>query len=99
ERTGFYPIPYFISALKYDYKFKEESKPDGSQEKESNEQIEWEKKLFALQAELNHWEKLSGYTKAGDNQEHVKNMQKFVLETQEKLKQHYLEKPIKMEAV
>lgn len=99
ERTGFYPIPYFISALKHDYKFKEEPKPEVSQEKASNDEAEWEKKLFALQAELNHWEKLSGYTKAGDNQEHVKNMQKFVLEAQEKLKQHYLEKPIKMEAV
>ncbi|HAT1722254.1 TPA: RepB family plasmid replication initiator protein [Legionella pneumophila] len=99
ELTGFYPIPYFISALKYDYKFKEEPNPEGSQKKLSNEEIEWEKKLFALQAELNHWEKLSGYTKAGDNQEHIKNMQKFVLESQEKLKKHYLEKPTKREAV
>jgi plasmid replication initiation protein len=93
ERTGFYPIPYFISAIKYDYKFKEDQKPEEPQEKLSNEESEWEKKLYILQAELNHWEKLFGYTKSGDNEEHVKNMQNFVLNCQEKLKQHYLEKP------
>lgn len=99
ERTGFYPIPYFISAIKYDYKFKEDQKPEEPQEKLSNEESEWKKKLYILQAELNHWEKLFGYTKAGDNEEHVKNMQKFVLNCQEKLKQHYLEKPTKKGAV
>ena len=99
ERSGFYPIPYFISAIKYDYKFKEEHKPDDPQEKLSNEEVEWKKKLFTLQAELNHWEKIFSYTKPGGNEEHIKKMKDFVLNYQEKLKQHYLEKPTKKEAV
>ena len=99
ESTGFYPIPYFISAIRYDYKFKEEQKVEDPQEKLSNEENEWEKKLYILKAELNHWEKLCGYTKAGDSEAHVKNIQNFVLNYQEKLKQHYLEKPIKKGAV
>lgn len=99
ESTGFYPIPYFISALKHDYKFKDDTKLEGAYEKESNDEIEWKNKLFALQQDLNHWERLLGFTKPGDNQEHITKMQNFVFAAQEKLKQHYLEKPTKMEAV
>ncbi len=97
EKTGLYPIPYFISAIKNDYKFKEAHEHEALQVKLPNEESEWKKKLYILQAELHHWEKLSKYTKYRDNDKNLITIQNLVLNYQEKLKQHYLEKPVEGE--
>ena len=99
ESSGFYPIPYFISAIKYDYKFKEEHQPLNIQEKLVDENMEWKKKLFRLQQDLKHWEKMLEYGNAGNNEAQIKTAQNDILKCQEKIKQHCLEQPTQEEVV
>ena len=99
ESSGFYPIPYFISAIKHNYKFKEEHQPQNTQEKRVDEKIEWQKKLLSLQQDLKHWEKMVEYGKARNNDSQIKTAQDDILKCQEKIKQHYLEQPTQEEVV
>lgn len=85
ESNGFYPIPYFISAIKYDYKFKEEYQPQNPQEKVVDERVEWNNKLNFLQADLDHWEKLFKYS---NNESQIKNMESVIARCKEKIKEH-----------
>ncbi|MEO8401573.1 MAG: replication initiation protein [Gammaproteobacteria bacterium] len=90
ENSGFYPIPYFISAIKHNYKFKEESPSQNSQEKTVDEKIEWENKLKLLQSDLNHWKRILVYAQNAKNEGQIKNIQNVIIQSQEKLKHHYL---------
>jgi len=93
DNVGLYPIPYFISAIKHDYKFKIEHQPQNTQEKNPDENSEWRNKLQLLQSDLRHWEKLFEYTKKGDNESQINNISNVILNCKEKLKKHYLEQP------
>ncbi len=97
DNVGLYPIPYFISAIKHDYKFKVEHQPQNVQEKNPDENLEWRNKLQILQSDLRHWEKLFEYTKKGDNESQINNISNVILNCKEKLKKHYLEQPSQKE--
>jgi plasmid replication initiation protein len=99
ESSGFYPIPYFISAIKHDYKFKEEHLPHSIPEKMVDENIEWKNKLNLLQRDLSHFQNLFEHAKKGKNESLIKNMESVILKCEEKLKQHYLERLTEEEAV
>jgi plasmid replication initiation protein len=99
ESSGFYPIPYFISAIKHDYKFKEEHLPHSIPEKMVDENIEWKNKLNLLQRDLSHFQNLFEHAKTGKNESLIKNMESVILKCEEKLKQHYSERLTKEGAV
>jgi plasmid replication initiation protein len=99
ENSGFYPIPYFISAIKHNYKFKEEHQPQNHQEELVDEKIEWQNKLLRLQQDLKHWEKMYEYGKTRNNDSQIKTVQDDILKCQEKIRQHYLEQPMPEEVV
>jgi plasmid replication initiation protein len=99
ESSGFYPIPYFISAIKHNYKFKEELQPQNTQEKTVDGKIEWQNKLLRMQQDLKHWERMLEYGKARNNDSQIKTAQNDILRCQEKIKQHCLEQPTQEEVV
>lgn len=93
ESTGFYPIPYFISALKYDYKDVAKEINQGNSEitKNQNTSSKWEHELFTLQADLNHWKDRLSYFQASNNVEQIKNINFVIEQCEKKLTHHYLE--------
>lgn len=99
ENSGLYPIPYFISALKHDYKFKEELQLQNTSVKLLDEKSEWNNKLRLLQSDLNHWKKLFEFHEKENNELQKKNIKSVILKYEEKLKQHILEQSVKNEAV
>ena len=97
--SGFYPIPYFISAIKHDYKFKEEHQPQNTEQKSVDKKSEWEKKLQFLQLDLSHWEKLLKYAKTSNNDTQIKTIKSVILKCQEKIEQHTLTQSDQEEAI
>lgn len=98
ENSGYYPIPYFISALKHNYKFKETS----SQQQDTqlpDEKTKWEHELNFLQSDINHWEDRLEYFKLIGDETQVRNVENILLKCQEKIKKHSLRQPIQTEAV
>lgn len=98
ENTGFYPIPYFISAIKNDYKFKEAHQLQNITEKSFVETTEWENQLHKLQLDLKHWKNMMGYAQPGKNAAQINNIQKVITQCEEKLEQHLLVPQVKVEA-
>lgn len=93
EKTGFYPIPYFISALRDDYKSSEQQVNEEKQPKLSEQDRAWREKLHLLQADLGHWRRHLDYAQAGNNPTLVENAQKIISQCEERLQQHLLEQP------
>lgn len=93
SNTGFYPIPYFISAIKHDYKIKEEIATQEKSLPVTNAVSTWEQELATLQADLQHWKKVAKYANPDEN------IKKLILTCQEKIKKHCLEKPLQTEIV
>jgi len=93
ESTGFYPVPYFISAIKHDYKFKEEPAYQETKEKPLVAKDEWGIKLRSLVTDLNHWKKLFAYANETSNEVQIKYMTNLIVECEEKIRKHYLEQP------
>lgn len=86
--SGLYPIPYFISAIKHDYKFKEEHTSESVEPKSVDEKSEWENKLQLLQSDLKHWEKLLTYAKASNNDTQIKTIKSVIIKCKEKIEEH-----------
>jgi len=99
ESTGLYPIPYFISAIKHDYKFKETHQAQNTNEKTEDELVEWSRKLSLLQSDLRHWEDRLAFANTSKNDAEITALQRVVATCQEKVNHHYLDQPILNEAV
>lgn len=94
ETSGKYPIPYFISALKYDYKTNEKTDLHINVGSSTvNEYELWQEKLFHLQADYEHWERQIEYAKTSKKESLIEQMQGVFYECENKLKQHLLECP------
>jgi plasmid replication initiation protein len=91
ELTGFYPIPYFISALKNDYKNTETKCPYS--DKIPNQKNDWENGLYDLQSQLNHWKKMLDYAQAARNMAAVKTAKETIEQYEKKYTQHLLTRP------
>lgn len=89
ENSNFYPIAYFISSLKHDYKSNEKS-PAMLKSLESDNQDNWNMTLNILQADLSHWEKIKKFHSSESNKNTVNSI---IFQCKEKIKQHYLIKP------
>lgn len=99
ENSGFYPIPYFISAIKHDYKFKEVSQQQDGGDKIEDEFIAWNEKLWLLQSDLRHWEGRLAQANDSKKESDIKAIQSVVYNCQEKIKHHLLDQPILNEAI
>lgn len=98
ENSSFYPIPYFISAIKHDYKFKQAQQAENVGEKDQDEFITWNQKLNLLQSDLRHWEDRLVCANASKKESDIKAIEGVVANCQEKIKHHYLDQPILNEA-
>ena len=96
ETTGFYPIPYFISALKLDYKSnKIETQKITIETSSSNIITEWENKCDLLSMELNHWLKIQELQRKNNaSNSALQDMQNRVDECKRNLRKHYTNKPL-----
>lgn len=99
ESSGFYPIPYFISAIKHDYKFKETHQTEKVGEKVHDEFIAWNSKLSLLQSDLRHWEDRLACANASRKEAEIKAIEGVVANCQEKIKHHYLDQSLLNEAL
>jgi hypothetical protein len=97
--NGLYPIPYFISAIKYDYKFKEEIKSQTIEIKSVDNNNDWEDQLKSLQCDLAHWQKLLVYATASKNDSQIDNIKKVLLTCQKKIDEHHSKRVFQGETV
>lgn len=94
EKSGFYPIAYFMSALRDNYKSSEQLIEEHKEQKTSNTyNDEWRKKLHALQSDLGHWRRHLEYAQVGKNPSLAENAKKIILQCEERLQLHLLEQP------
>ena len=95
EKTGFYPIAYFMSALRDDYKSSEQVVEENKEPVTSNNnhRNEWREKLHALQSDLGHWRRHLEYAEASENPSLAENAKKIILQCEERIQQHLLEQP------
>lgn len=82
EPTGFFPIRYFISALKNDYKQSVGVSTENPKFKKHDESEELINGIKTLKADITHWEKMLRFT---TNPEDTKNFQKIIDESKVKL--------------
>ena len=100
ESSGFYPIPYFVSAIKHDYKFKEAYQSTHHlKEAVVHPKNEWDKKLHDMQTDLNHWKKLFECAQKNNDQAQIKNIAAIILNCEEKIKLHSLDQIVQEEVV
>lgn len=94
EQTGLYPIAYFISALRDDYKDIGQL-VDDIEKKQPNAidqtHYDWEEKLNLLFNDLNAWKRNLEYAKTSKNPS-LEEIKKIILQCEEKLQQHFLER-------
>lgn len=96
DNFNLYPVPYFISALKHDYKSNEELQKIDLQPIKIKNNDEWKITLNKLIADLAHWEKISSYP---INKSHKAVVNTTIIQCKEKIKQHYLNQPMLDEVV
>jgi plasmid replication initiation protein len=94
EKSGAYPVAYFISACKYDYKSDEEKsnikKAPPSQSKEFNE---WEQKNADLRGKLLHLNRLLDYSKSSDNAAVIDDIHESIQKIEIEFKDHIQLRP------
>jgi Josephin len=94
EKSGFYPIAYFISALKNDYKSSEQLIEENKEQREKNEkQQRWQEKLESLHYDLAAWQRNLQAAQSNNNPTLIENSKKIVSQCEKSLEQHLLEKP------
>lgn len=88
-KCNYYPMPYFISALRYDYKdaIKEELntiKTDTNPNSDSN----WDFDLATLQSDLNHWQDRLNFFQANHNEKQINNINIIIAACKKKIQLH-----------
>ena len=89
EDSGFYPIPYFITALKDDYIL---NKDQPNFQTMTNKTCQWENTLKHLQYDLNHWKKVLECAQTSNNPSQVNIIKTVTLQCEQKLQLHFLKK-------
>jgi plasmid replication initiation protein len=99
EQSGLYPIPYFISALRDNYKLNENHLLHEIQEEIPNQKCQWKETLYYLQSDFEYWKKTLEQEETAKNSLQVSNIKKILLRCEEKLKQHISTHPMPQEPV
>lgn len=90
DTHGFYPVPYFISAIKYDYKdpaLTENSEGSVASTAAATAD-EWEIQLLDLNADLLHWKKNLTHAQKNSCEKMIENFQSIIKVTENKIKTH-----------
>lgn len=91
ERGGVFPVRYFISALKDDYKNPEAAEDEVSTESEENKKIkEWLFELNRLESDVRHWKKVLSRSREESNKDAVV---KILSGCKNKLEKHLVQDP------
>ncbi len=94
DKSGFYPVPYFISALRDDYRSGEQLAEENEEQHESNEREQrWCEKLEFLHLDLTTWQRNLQAAKSNDNPSVIDNINNIIGQCEKALEQHLLEKP------
>ena len=93
--TGFYPVAYFMSAIKHDYK---SSKPENTAMVKKSIEFPEKAKIWAedwdeLKRSEAHWERLLQCAKKNNDAKIIEGIAAIVAECKDKLKRHFLERP------
>lgn len=92
EKTGLYPIAYFISAIKHDYKSTDDVLDEKNEmPKLSNESIIWNNKLRELRGDVEHWKRFCSHFAGKSNEENLKGILRL---SEEKLHKHLSQRPL-----
>lgn len=95
ETTGLYPIPYFMSALKNDYRSnKIKTLEITAEDLTDNVMKNWENVRDALEIDLAHCRQTqSRYLKSTTDDNILQSAQKMIDDCERKLREHYLKRP------
>jgi hypothetical protein len=96
KTASFYPIAYFISALKGDYKLPSSEQPSITVDMPLNEVQQWRGKLQNLQHDLQHWQAMLNYAQAEDAVQ-IERLHDIIRACEEKLRHHYSQQPAEQE--
>lgn len=98
ETTGLYPVAYFISALKKDYKSNKIVDVDKTANEILSNNItstDWDKKCDFLHMELDHWRRMQSlYLKNNADDKTLQSVQGSIDRYKNELEEHYSNKPI-----
>jgi len=94
---GYYPIAYFISALKGDYRSISET-PSENLKKNDPIKEDLNVKLDRLHSDINHWKKMLQYANKKNNTKEIENIKNIILNYERDL-QFLLDETPKKEAV
>ena len=99
DKTGFYPVAYFMSAIKNDYKSSEKLSDDNKvQRKINDEDQQWQHKLRELSCEVEHWKRLLDVVSNSKNTSMKENYENLIRSSENKLKEHLLQRPAVLKA-
>lgn len=94
DESGFYPIAYFISALKNDYKNSEKNLENSKDQSDKiEEQENWQERLQFLYCDLAHWKRNLQLAQKDNNKILIQNINKIIAQCEKSLEQHLLVKP------
>ena len=93
DKTGFYPIAYFISAIKNNYQRSDQSVNNNEQLKENDINERWYHSLRELNYDLNHWKRLLRIVSNSKNTRMKESYENIIKNSEDKLKKHLLQKP------
>lgn len=94
EKTGYYPIAYFMTALRDNYQLNDSgAKENEKQQKNSNCGAEWHEKLESLRSDLGHWRRRLKFAESSNNPSLFENAKKIVLQCEIHLERHLSERP------
>lgn len=92
EKSEFYPVAYFMSALRDDYKPNDQCVEEKKEQKVSSSHHNvWCEKLHVLQSDAVHWQRQLKYAQASKNLSLSENCKKVLLQCEERLQKHLLE--------
>ena len=99
DKTGFYPVAYFMSAIKNDYKSSEQLSDDNKVQRKINEEDQqWQHKLRELSCEVEHWKRLLDVVSNSKNTNMKENYENLIRSSENKLKKHLLQRPAVLKA-
>ncbi len=90
DNSGFYPIPYFISALKHDYKVKDNIQSQNTEKNIIDSEALQNDNTYDLQMELQHWRRVLEYTRASRNGSDESHILELITNCEGQLRQHSL---------
>lgn len=95
DKTGFYPVAYFMSAIKNDYRSSEQLIVENKEQVDKNKkEREWQERLEFLHSDLATWQRNLQAANGNNNPNLVENINKIIAQCKKSLDEHMLQKPV-----